>query len=75
MMADQEVRSPNTVTRDTPHNRRGDALQHGGPFGDRRADSGHIAGHVGKAASSPASLRRGDQPEPVQGAPRRDVIE
>jgi hypothetical protein len=42
-----------------------------------RADGGHLAGHVGKAASSPASLSRFDQPmpdpvprpTPVQGQP------
>ena len=37
-MAEQIVRSPNTVTRDTSHNRRVDALEHGGPF-NPRADS------------------------------------
>jgi hypothetical protein len=68
-MAEYEVRSPHTVTRDTPHPRRNETGEmHRGPFNER-ADSGHRAGHVGKAASSPASLRRGDQTSPVQGMP------
>lgn len=57
-MADQEVRSPNSITNDMPHPRRVDALQQGGPFVDR-SDSG--------APSKP----RADQssPVPVQGMP------
>lgn len=36
----------------------------------RTDEWGHSAGHVGKSASSPASLRRGDQNAPtVQGQP------
>lgn len=56
----REVRSANTVTRDTPHNRRGE-IQHGGPFNPR--------------ADSSASQHRSDKAVPVQGSPRRDVIE
>jgi len=56
-MADQEVRSPNSVTRDTPHPRRNETGQmHGGPFSER-ADSG--------APWKP----RADQNAPVQGQP------
>ena len=41
-MAEQgrEPRSPNSITHDQPHPRRGDELRQGGPFGSRD-DSGH----------------------------------
>jgi hypothetical protein len=35
----RETRSPNTLTRDTPHPRRGE-IKHGGPF--QRDDSGEL---------------------------------
>ena len=72
-MADQEVFSPNNAIKGHPRDsdRRGELTQARIYRGD---DSGHIANHVGKAASSPASLRRGDKAVPVQGG-RRNVIE
>lgn len=43
----REVRSPNSLSRDTPHPRRGEtASMHRGPFADRRADSGLGTGAV-----------------------------
>jgi hypothetical protein len=67
-MADhgQEVRSPWSRSGQAPHP---DRLTQARIY--RGDDWGHRAGHVGKAASSPASLRRGDQNEPtVVGMPR-----
>ena len=75
-MAEQgrEPRSPNSITHDQPHPRRGDELRQGGPF--QRSDSGHLANHVGKNARTNPKLRAdfGETNEPVQGG-RRDVIE
>ena len=74
-MADQIVRSPHSLINDQPHPRRGDEIRHGGPF-NPRADSGHIANHVGKNARTNPRLRAdfGETNEPVQGG-RRNVIE
>ena len=73
-MSDQETRSPWSTRRGSPDDvaRRGE-LRQGGPF---RADSGHIANHVGKNAITSPRLRAdfGATNEPVQGG-RRNVIE
>ena len=50
-----ESRSPSHAT--PPGSRIGDSRR-------SRADGAHTAGHVGKAASSPASLKRTDNGEP-----------
>ena len=71
-MADQIVRSPNSSGSQNAEPGPNMLTQARIYRGD---EWGHSAAHVGKAASSPASLRRGDKAVPVQGGPRRDVIE
>jgi hypothetical protein len=64
-----------TLERGDPHPRRAESP--GSRSSPSRADGGHIAGHIGKAASSPASLKRDNEPvlggyrSPVEKADRR----
>ena len=68
-MGEREVRSAWSSTPGDHPRWNETASSHGAPYVDRRADQGggHIAGHVGKAASSPMSLKRPDQAAPVIG--------
>jgi hypothetical protein len=61
----KEVRSPNSLTRDQYHERRAESPgSRSSPSNAARSDA-HLAGHLGKSASQPASARR--DAVPVQG--------
>ena len=77
-MGISEVRSPNSLTRDQFHPRRGESPGSRSSPSNARDDGGHIAGHVGKSGSGPASLKRdGDIPRatPVQGGQQGPTVE
>jgi hypothetical protein len=74
-MGTTTVNSPNNSTRDQNDPMRGYSPgAYSSPSNSRqRADGGHIAGHVGKSASGPASISRDNIPPrstPVQGGQR-----
>jgi hypothetical protein len=57
----REVRSPNSLTSDQHHPRRGEIRQ-GGIYGD--------GGHVARSPGKGPAVRRPDGNEPVQGGPQ-----
>jgi hypothetical protein len=71
----REVRSPWNTTGNEPM-RGYSPGSRSSPSNAPRSDGGHIAGHVGKGASQPASVRDGFVPSatPVVGG-QRNVIE
>jgi hypothetical protein len=71
-MPNREVRSPNNSGPDHPRFGESPGANRS-PSVDR--PSGHIAGHVGKAASSPASLKRPGCEPPVEGENRSAVAD
>jgi len=55
----REVRSPNSLTRDQFHPRRGESPgSRSSPSNAAVSDGGHVAGHIGKSGSQPASATR-----------------
>jgi hypothetical protein len=54
----KEVRSPNSLTRDQFHAQRGISPGSRSSPSNAKGDGGHIAGHVGKGGSQPASATR-----------------
>jgi hypothetical protein len=72
-MSITETRSPWSLDRSDPHAQRGVSPgSRSSPSNPSRADGAHIAGHVGKAASSPVSLKRRDN-APIVGEPQQVI--
>jgi hypothetical protein len=71
----REVKSPHSRERSDPHPRLAESPGSRSSPSNARSDGSHIAGHVGKGGSQPASATR-DAPtaRPVVGG-QRNVIE